>query len=161
MRIPARVATPAIAAGLLIGAVAAPLLRSHLPLIALSIRWFYAAACHQRTERSLFLLGAPLAVCARCTGIYAGAIIGALLRLRTRPALFAVVVALLLNGLDISSELSGMHGNLPWLRLVLGMALGAAVGVLLASRDQATDYSGEHRISASASPGRETQSALR
>jgi len=29
--------------------------------------------CHQRPERSFFLFGAPLAVCARCAGIYAGA----------------------------------------------------------------------------------------
>jgi hypothetical protein len=29
--------------------------------------------CHQRAERSFELFGEPLAVCARCTGIYAGA----------------------------------------------------------------------------------------
>lgn len=34
--------------------------------------------CHQRPERSFFLFGAQLPVCARCAGIYAGAALTAL-----------------------------------------------------------------------------------
>ena len=33
--------------------------------------------CHQRAERSFFLFGVPLPVCARCTGIYIGAAVTA------------------------------------------------------------------------------------
>lgn len=33
--------------------------------------------CHQRPERSFFLHGRQLPVCARCTGLYAGAALGA------------------------------------------------------------------------------------
>ncbi|MEP7304710.1 MAG: DUF2085 domain-containing protein [Acidobacteriota bacterium] len=43
--------------------------------------------CHQRPERSFYLFGAPLAVCARCAGIYAGAALMAMVEgLRTDPA---------------------------------------------------------------------------
>jgi len=37
--------------------------------------------CHQRPERSFFLFGRQLPVCARCTGLYAGAALGAPLAL--------------------------------------------------------------------------------
>lgn len=33
--------------------------------------------CHQRPERSLRVAGQPMPVCARCTGLYAGALAGA------------------------------------------------------------------------------------
>jgi uncharacterized membrane protein len=136
MRLTARGATGATAAALLLGVFAAPSLGRHAPLPALWIRWFYASACHQRPDRSFLLYGLPLAVCARCTGIYAGAIWGSLLRLRARVALNACAAALALNCIDVVSEMAGLHGNLPWLRLALGMALGAGCGALLASKLQ-------------------------
>jgi uncharacterized membrane protein len=37
--------------------------------------------CHQRPERSFHLAGLPLPVCGRCTGVYVGAAIGAVLPL--------------------------------------------------------------------------------
>lgn len=42
-------------------------------------RAFFERVCHRQPERSFTLLGSPLAVCARCTGVYAGLLIGALL----------------------------------------------------------------------------------
>ncbi len=38
-----------------------------------------AVICHQRADRSFHLSGAQLPVCARCTGLYAGAPLGAIL----------------------------------------------------------------------------------
>jgi uncharacterized membrane protein len=40
------------------------------------IRYFFAPACHQISSRSFICFGYPLAVCARCTGLYAGFIAG-------------------------------------------------------------------------------------
>ena len=37
-----------------------------------------AVVCHQKPERSFHLAGQPLPVCARCTGIYAGAALAVL-----------------------------------------------------------------------------------
>src|ERR1043165_9302763 len=55
----------------------APLLRAHgheaLALLAYRV---FAALCHQIPERSFYLAGQPLAVCARCFGIYAGFALG-------------------------------------------------------------------------------------
>lgn len=42
------------------------------PLSALALYRGLAVICHQLPERSFYLLGAPLGVCVRCTGIYAG-----------------------------------------------------------------------------------------
>src|SRR5437764_987285 len=36
----------------------------------------FSAVCHQLPERSFALWGWPLAVCARCSGIYGGLIVG-------------------------------------------------------------------------------------
>jgi uncharacterized membrane protein len=45
-------------------------------LIAVGLRYFYSFVCHQNPERSFHVLGHSLAVCARCTGIYFGALTG-------------------------------------------------------------------------------------
>lgn len=44
-----------------------------------AIMEFFAPLCHQIPERSFSLAGEPLAVCHRCTGIYAGLLVGAFL----------------------------------------------------------------------------------
>jgi uncharacterized membrane protein len=136
MRVSARSATFATAAALMLGVFAAPFFGRYSPLLGLWLRWFFAAVCHQRPERSFVLWGAPLAVCARCTGIYAGAVLGSLLRLRTQTALFIGGAALAVNAIDVASEMIGLHGNLPWLRLALGMMLGATAGALLSGRSE-------------------------
>lgn len=48
------------------------LLAQGQPLAALALYRGLAVICHQIPERSFHLLGAPLGVCARCTGIYLG-----------------------------------------------------------------------------------------
>ncbi len=59
----------------------APIAGGSPPLIRQSAAACYAAGsviCHQRTERSFHIAGAQLPVCARCTGLYAGAALGAI-----------------------------------------------------------------------------------
>ena len=53
--------------------VAAPLAQAN------GVRWFsfavyeaFSHVCHQIPERSFYIAGYPLAVCARCTGLYVG-----------------------------------------------------------------------------------------
>lgn len=45
-------------------------------LIATGLHAFFSFICHQNPDRSFHITGHSLAVCARCTGIYIGALIG-------------------------------------------------------------------------------------
>ena len=64
----------------LLAIVAAPwLMRRGDALTATVLYRGFALVCHQRSERSFHWYGWPLAVCARCSGIYAGALLGLLL----------------------------------------------------------------------------------
>jgi len=59
--------------------VAAPWLSSRTSVLAPFVYACFAPVCHQIPERSFTLFGFPLAVCARCLGIYAGFWAGMLL----------------------------------------------------------------------------------
>jgi uncharacterized membrane protein len=58
------------------GLVLAPYLRSRSSPWAALAYAFYKPLCHQVASRSLHCFGHPLAVCARCTGIYLGFLLG-------------------------------------------------------------------------------------
>ena len=53
--------------------------------------------CHQRPDRSFFVHGHQLPVCARCTGLYAGAAIGAPIALLTAAAMSSARARLVLG----------------------------------------------------------------
>jgi uncharacterized membrane protein len=59
-------------------AAALPDHRSLARLFTLAVYGFGSAICHQRADRSFHLLAVQLPVCARCTGLYAGAAAAAL-----------------------------------------------------------------------------------
>jgi uncharacterized membrane protein len=112
-------------------AVAAPLLAAGHPLAALLIRGFFAQVCHQQIARSFVIAGAPVAVCVRCLGIYCGAAAGALTGMPGGRRV--LVLALLLNLLDVATAIVRWHGNLPLPRFGLGLFLGWSAGALLVS----------------------------
>ena len=115
-------------------AVTVPYLWMHgLPVAAFALKRGFAVICHQRPERSLWIFGAPVAVCARCLGIYVGAAAGLLLRASRRVAIWWLVVAAMLNAADAVTELAGWHGNRVGVRFALGIGLGAATGALISS----------------------------
>jgi len=100
-----------------------------LALLAPSLHspWLYALArpfCHQRAGRCFWLGGLPLAFCARCFGIYAGAALALVLGLRPSRRLFLAMLALVL--LDLLSESAGLRP--PWSagRFLTGLLAGGA-----------------------------------
>ncbi|MFL6228138.1 MAG: DUF2085 domain-containing protein [Pyrinomonadaceae bacterium] len=98
--------------------------------------WFvyhsFAPLCHQIAERSFYVAGHPLAVCARCTGVYAGFAACLLLypllrplRLTQAPPRAWLWVAVLPTAVDFSINFTGLAHNTHLSRLVTGAWLGA------------------------------------
>ena len=117
---------------LVVVVLAVPYFLTHgfLP-IGTALQYGFSLVCHQRPERSFWIFGAPVAVCARCLGIYLGAAMGLLLRTSRRLALHLLTIAAALNLLDVATEFAGLHGNWMSVRFALGVALGAAGGLLI------------------------------
>jgi uncharacterized membrane protein len=129
LRIPWAVVASVVA----LAPLAAPFLAVTHPLAAWFIRSFFSRICHQNPGRSFMIEGAPVAVCVRCLGIYWGAALAALLRVRRITASRLLASALLLNLLDVVTGALGWHGNVPFPRLLLGLLLGLGAGAVLFS----------------------------
>ncbi len=99
----------------------------------------FHAVCHQLPDRSFHLGGAPLAVCHRCTGIYAGLFAGALLF----PLLYRyddwiwrytrwlLLASLAPMGVDWTGDVAGLFANTPVSRAGTGAVFGLFVSYLL------------------------------
>jgi uncharacterized membrane protein len=127
-----RLYVSAVGGGLGAAAVAAPFLAAAgLSFSALVVTLFFSPVCHQDPARSLWVFGGPVAVCARCLGMYLGAAAGAWLRAPQRVLLPVVMVAGTVNALDVFTEAVGLHGN--WLasRFAFGLLLGGSLGALV------------------------------
>jgi uncharacterized membrane protein len=141
-RVPALLALSASALLPLLPLLSA-LLPALVPLERLADGWF-ELHCHRDPARTPQLLGVPLAVCARCSGIYVGLGLGAALRwpALTPPQVrrWVLAGALLMVG-DVLLEARGLHGPWPSLRLLTGLALaypvGTALGALVSRRHRA------------------------
>jgi len=100
-----------------------------------------ALICHQRPERSFYVAGAQLPVCARCAGLYVGAALGVLAwsllagrRTREWPrtrALAVLGIAALPTVVTVGTALTGI-GDPPnaW-RFGFAVPLGLAGGVIV------------------------------
>jgi uncharacterized membrane protein len=99
---------------------------------ALSIYEAFSHLCHQLPERSFYIEGQKFAVCARCTGIYSGFVLGVLayplvrrLRRTDTPERKWLLLAALPLAVDFSLTFAGIWENTHTSRLLTGMLLGA------------------------------------
>lgn len=125
-----------VSLALTLAPVAAPFLAGTHPLLAMCIRSFYSRVCHQDAARSFAMDGSPVAVCVRCLGIYCGVGLGMLVRTDRDFALGWLVMASLVNVVDVAGEQLHLHGSLPVLRLIFGVLLGMGCGAVLSGREK-------------------------
>jgi len=120
-------------------AAAAPFL--HSPLI----HSLFQPLCRQQPGRSFWIAGAPMAVCARCLGVYIGAAVGlfvsafrlSALASGTRPEtwhlkLGTCLASLALLAADVLSEWLGLRPAWAAGRMLTGLLAGAAAAPPLA-----------------------------
>ena len=94
--------------------------------------------CHQRPDRTIFVGGHYLPVCARDTGIFIGLIVGYLLVIAFRnkkakgpPNLLVAMAMMLPLLIDSFSQLFGLRTSTNDLRLLTGLLFGSALAPLL------------------------------
>ena len=119
---------------LLIGmVVAAPLANTNQQtFLAAALYQAFSHLCHQQPERSFFIAGQQFAVCARCTGIYAGLAAGAIcypllasLRRTTPPDRKWLFIAALPLAFDFGLGFLGIWENTHSSRFLTGALLGS------------------------------------
>ncbi len=115
----------------------------------LAVTFIYAIGsviCHQLPDRSFFLDGRQLPVCARCTGLYLGAAAGALawvlfkaargwrpLTVPPRRAVALVTIAAAPTVVSFTSGVLGIWDGSNVTRATLAVPLGLASGALVAA----------------------------
>jgi uncharacterized membrane protein len=115
--------------------VLAPWLRSRGAFIwSQGVYKLFSAVCHQIPERSFYLAGFPLAVCARCAGLYVGAAVGLLayplmrrpLARTDAPPRAWLILAALPTTVDFMLGVLGFWENTHASRFSTAVVLGAA-----------------------------------
>lgn len=123
-------AAGAIVIGLI---VAAPLARaSGHPVFAATLYKTFSYVCHQIPERSFHLGGHKFGVCSRCTGLYSGFALAALVYPLTRslkrtdtPRIVWLILAAAPLAIDFSLTYFGIWSNTHLSRFSTGALLGA------------------------------------
>jgi uncharacterized membrane protein len=111
--------------------------RTGLSLGAAAVYAAGARICHQRPDRCFRIGGVPMPVCARCTGLYAGAAVAAPLALlvasglSSRHARRIAAVAALPTLLTWSIEMAGFAHPSNTVRAIAGLPLGFAAAWLV------------------------------
>ena len=100
--------------------------------VAAGIYHAFSPFCHQRADRSFFIAGYQFAVCARCTGVYAGFALTLLLypfirslKSTIMPPRIVLVLAALPLAIDFSVTFFGFWENTHTSRLLTGALLGS------------------------------------
>lgn len=102
--------------------------------LALIITLFYSPVCHQAASRSFHLMGRPLAVCIRCTGIYGGFLLGLIMYPVLRqlsndrfPSRWLLIAGILPSVLEFVIFGLILHIQLPLFRALAGLISGGVV----------------------------------
>jgi uncharacterized membrane protein len=105
-------------------------------------RTIFRLVCHGIPSRCLLLFGVPMPICARCTAIYGGLIVGALLfrlipEMRETTARIVVALAALPMAIDGGTQLIRLRESTNELRLETGLVAGIAIALWVLTVAQA------------------------
>ena len=102
--------------------------------------------CHQRPDRSFFVMGQQLPVCARCTGLYLSGAAGLVawtgvkiargwrpIALDPRRAVRLLVIAAMPTALSLASGTLGVWDGANLTRALIAVPLGATAGAIVAA----------------------------
>src|SRR5271169_6890183 len=85
--------------------------------------------CHQRQDRSFFINGRQIPLCARCTGLLVGSLAVPLYLSGVRWSVATVLISAF--AFDSVTQLVGLRSSNNWLRFVTGSGFSIAVLGLL------------------------------
>ena len=109
----------------------APILKSRIPFLSGLIYAAFSPTCHQLSDRCFHLGAEPLAVCARCFGVYIGFLAGTLLfpfvkkRFpRPLPSALVFICFTFPVGLDTTANFFHVWNSPSWVRFLLGISWG-------------------------------------
>lgn len=94
------------------------------------LRWMEVGrrtGCHQRPDRSFFIRGWQFPVCARCSGVFLGYLIAAILYFIVRPPVWLILSAAFLMFLDWFLQYKGWLSSSNIRRFLTGICGGYAV----------------------------------
>jgi len=117
------------------GVVLAPWLAAHDSILGWWLRLLYRPGCHQITDRCLDLGFGPMAVCARCAGLYLGGTLALLWTTvhnhpcRPHPIWLAIVAAP--TALDFVAGQLGLPSLGNWTLFAVALPLGLLAGLYL------------------------------
>jgi uncharacterized membrane protein len=117
-----------------------------MDLIVAFAHAFGSVICHQLPDRSFFVDGRQLPVCARCTGLYVSAAVGLAgwvaakamrgwrrLTVPPRPALAIVAAAAIPTAISYVTGVIGVWDGSNLARAALAVPLGMAAGAVVAA----------------------------
>ncbi len=97
----------------------------------------YSIVCHQNTHKSFSCNNVPFLVCARCTGIYAGALISALLIVfYSKDFIFKTKYLIMLSSpmlFDVILLNFGVYNYIDTLSAITGLLFGSSVFLYILS----------------------------
>ncbi len=109
----------------------APYLRSQSSPLAGFLYAVFSPTCHQIPSRCFYAFGFPMAVCARCLGIYFGFFLGILIypfvkgfSIPTMPKAKTFILLSIPIVADTAANILGVWTSMDWVRLVTGILWG-------------------------------------
>jgi uncharacterized membrane protein len=109
----------------------APYLRSQSSILANFIYAVFSPTCHQIPSRCIHAFGYPLAVCARCLGIYVGFLLGTVIfpfikgfSVPSLPQAKMIILVSVPIAMDAAGNILGVWSSSNWVRFGTGTLWG-------------------------------------